>query len=190
MAKIDKEGTYKKLGEVIAARRLPSGDVVLQASSVEAREKLEKEEWIKVVAPPARILRQTFPVLVHGVKVTAYKKEEQEEGIQKIKKHNRRLHPGLNIVRFSWLWAEVKKKDGKEKTHSSLLLEIATPEMANKVKNKSLIENYKTRDCEVYNRKYRILRLAVGLVKTRPNPRVPDPTGNLGNPTRPYPFGY
>ena len=35
-------------------------------------------------------------------------------------------------------------------------------------------------------------RLAVGLVETRPDPRVPDPTGSLGNPTRPagYPRAY
>ena len=35
-------------------------------------------------------------------------------------------------------------------------------------------------------------RLAVGLVETRSDPRVPDPTGSLGNPTRPtgYPRAY
>ena len=35
-------------------------------------------------------------------------------------------------------------------------------------------------------------RLAVGLVETRPGPRVPNPTGSLGNLTRPagYPQAY
>ena len=42
LARIDKEATHKRYGELAATRRLPNGDLIFQASSVETREKLEE----------------------------------------------------------------------------------------------------------------------------------------------------
>ena len=107
-------------------------------------------------APSVRVLRQIFPIVVHGISINAYKKEEQKDGILRIKQQNLKLHPGMEIIRFSWPW--IKKKDGTDKAHSSLMLELATPEMANRVCAEGLIENYVIQDCETYDRRCRILQ--------------------------------
>ncbi|KAI4085755.1 MAG: hypothetical protein L6R37_008476, partial [Teloschistes peruensis] len=87
-------------GDIVAVYTKPAGDVVLITASVEGREALERgQEWATEAYSSAEVLRQTFPVIIHGVKKSAVKEEKQSEAIAKIIAENKRLHPDLQVVR-------------------------------------------------------------------------------------------
>ena len=75
--------------EVIAARRLLSGDILLSTLTEKARIILEKSnEWLQAIAPTAEVLRTTFPVFVHGVRVQGVNTSEQKRTITTIYEEN------------------------------------------------------------------------------------------------------
>jgi len=54
---------------IVAARRTIRGDIILNTTTIEARQELEEAtEWAKSVDPSARILRQTCLIGVYGVR--------------------------------------------------------------------------------------------------------------------------
>ena len=56
--------------EIIAAKRLLSGDILLLTLTEKARIILEKSnEWLQAVIPTAEILRTTFSVFIYGIRV-------------------------------------------------------------------------------------------------------------------------
>ena len=140
--------------QIIAARELKSGDISLQTASVEAREALEKEgTWLKSLADSTRILRQSFPLLVHGVCIAAVDTTNQEASIKEIVRKNQILHSGLEIMKISWpKWATKEKIAGVPKRYSSLLIEVATPEMGNRILEEGLLEGGQLKSCTRYNR--------------------------------------
>ena len=61
-------------GSIIAARRNQrrEGDIILQVATEQEKDTLEKNnEWIKESFKSAKLLRPTYPVMVHGVRVKA-----------------------------------------------------------------------------------------------------------------------
>lgn len=87
--------------EILAARRLPSGDILLSTLTEGARIALEKStEWLGAIAPTAEVLRTTFPVFVHGVRVEGVNTNEQDRAITTICEENSLLHPELEITRI------------------------------------------------------------------------------------------
>lgn len=55
-------------GRVLAARRLPSGDITITADSKETKELLERDgSWLAAVGQAAHVNRRKFPVMVHGM---------------------------------------------------------------------------------------------------------------------------
>ncbi|KAL9576043.1 MAG: hypothetical protein Q9212_007437 [Teloschistes hypoglaucus] len=127
--------------DIVAAFTKPAGEVVLITATVEAREALEKRrEWATVGYPSAEVKRQTFPVVVHGVRRAAIDIEKQEATITKIVEANQVLHPDLQIERVWWpAGASRLGPQGREKTASSLVLELVTPEEVNEVVRKGLV---------------------------------------------------
>jgi hypothetical protein len=127
--------------DIIAAHRTRSGDVVLNTVSVESRKKLEQEEeWARMVYPSAQVLKQTFPVIVHGVNKSTIDVANAIGTIQRLNKENASLHPGNKIVALSWpKMASRLTAEGKEKTVSSLLIEYRTTEEVNQVVRKGLV---------------------------------------------------
>jgi hypothetical protein len=56
--------------EIIAARRLPSGDILLSTLTEKARIIFKKSnKWLRAVTPTAEVLRTTFSVFVYSVRV-------------------------------------------------------------------------------------------------------------------------
>lgn len=149
-----KTGQLPNTQQIIAARELKSGDISLQMASVEAREALEKEEaWLKNLAISTKILKQSFPLLVHGVCIAAVDTTDQKKVIEEISRKNRVLHPGLEIRKITWpKWATREKAPGVPKKYSSLLIEVATAEMGNRILEEGLIEGSQLKMCVKYNR--------------------------------------
>lgn len=95
------------------------------------------------------MLRQTFPVLVHGIHKKAINVENQTASKENIQRQNETLHPGMEIIATSWpKFALRSKEDGTTKERSSLILKLATSEMTNRVLQERLIEGHNLLTCE------------------------------------------
>lgn len=151
---------HAETSQLVAARRLQNGDILLQAATVESRERLERNTgWEKQLFKSAKILKQTFPVLIHGVRLDAVPEGQEQQAVERITRQNEKYHPLLGISRVSWpKWAKTPKENGSPKQYSSLLVELLTPEAANEVVEKGLVEGYQLKTCTRYNRAIALLQ--------------------------------
>ena len=141
--------------EIIAAKRLPSGDILLSTLTEKARIELEKNNaWLRAVAPTAEVRRTTFPVFIHGVRVQGVNTNEQLRAIAAIRDENSQLHPGLEITRVSW----TKRAISEQKRYSSLILEAASPETANRIITHGLIHEGEIKTCIRFLSEARVTR--------------------------------
>jgi hypothetical protein len=70
LATIKTKEPKKAIKEVIAARRLLNGDILVLTLTEKARIKLEKSsDWLRVITSTAVVRRTTFPLHVHGVRI-------------------------------------------------------------------------------------------------------------------------
>lgn len=139
--------------EVAAVRWLPSGDALISVSNKEAKEKLEEEEkWTNCFGTSAHLLRRTYAVYVHGVKVNQINTDLQKESIGKIIKENEKWHKGLKIEKVTWPTKVLQNK----KNFSSLLIETTSPHTANQIINDGLIINYEVKHCEMFDKNCKI----------------------------------
>ena len=82
----------------MAAKHLQSGDILLQAATMETKEHLERNTgWEKLLFQSARVLRQTFSVLMHGVKLEMVPKGQEQQVAERIARHNEKYHPDMEI---------------------------------------------------------------------------------------------
>ena len=115
--------------------------------SEEARLTLERnQDWVRTVAPSARVIRATFPIMVHGVRVDAIDTLAQQNTITSIYEQNSRLHTNLEITRVGWM----KKAITQKKRYSSLIVETASPHIANAIIQGGLIIEGELKECEKY----------------------------------------
>ncbi|KAL8636927.1 MAG: hypothetical protein Q9228_005741 [Teloschistes exilis] len=126
---------YKTTEEIVAAHIRAPKDIILAASSMEAREKLEVlAHWASAAFPSAKVLRQTFQVAVQGAPIGLVNEEDQEEGLKKIADDNVRRNLNVKILSFAWpKHASRPKRDGSRKEASTLVLDVATPEEVNRL---------------------------------------------------------
>ena len=120
---------------VISARRLPSGDLVLHTTDQASRDRMARDStWAQKIAPSARVSCKTYPVMVHGVSIT-FQVKDQGQAIGVITRDNARLHQGLDVRRVAW----PRSVAGKGKARASLIVELGTPEQANRVLDEGLL---------------------------------------------------
>lgn len=143
----------KKRGDILAVRRLPSGDLELLACTVEARERMEKNErLLKKLALTATMVQRTYAVMAHGIRIDSVNTLNSQAFIKSLIKQNERLHPGLQISRITW----TRRALTKAKIHSSLIIEIATAAMANRFIKEGLLQEFSHRICEYFDRSSRM----------------------------------
>jgi phage gp45-like len=131
--------------KVLAARKLPSGDVLFVTHTEEARISLEKSnEWLQAVATSAKVKRNTFPVFVHAVRVDSVDTSKQTQAATKIYEQNQAVHPTLEVVRTAWM----KRALIEKKRYSSLILETSSAETANKLIKQGLVLEGEIKVCE------------------------------------------
>lgn len=86
---------------IVSLRKLGSEDVTLHAVSPEARATLKRSQtWVKGIAGSAQVMRRSFAVLAHDVRITL-DTSNQETAIKKFVKENARLHESLEILRIA-----------------------------------------------------------------------------------------
>ena len=128
--------------------------MALHAISIKARKQLEKKPlWANRIAESSRVLRRRFAVLAHGIRTT-FNTQNQATAIANLQNENKGLHEGLEILRVAW----PKKVIESNKLHSSLIIEVASEEMANRLINGGIIEFYGEHDCEYFEKGCRVLQ--------------------------------
>ena len=89
--------------QLVATRQLQSRNILLQVATVEARKQLERNiRWEKLLFESAKVLRQTFPILMHRVRVEAIPDSCEHEAVQKITIENQKYYPRIEILHVSW----------------------------------------------------------------------------------------
>lgn len=142
-----------KKGDVLAARRLPSGDIELLTSTLEAKARVEADAaLLKHVAPSAHAVPRTFAVMAHGIRIDSVDVVNPQASIKKLEAENKGLHPGLQVARISW----TRRALSGSKSSSSLIIEVPSAEMANRLIKEGLLQDYSHRLCEFYDRACRI----------------------------------
>jgi len=138
--------------DVLAARKLPSGDIQLHTTSSAARERLVKNDaWITVLAKEARITRRTYPVMVHAVGLDQIDVQDQAKSISKIISQNSGYHQGLRIERIAWSRSvAIAKAKGTGKTHAGLRVELPTQEAADKIIENGLLFDSELKNATLY----------------------------------------
>ena len=106
----------------------------MTAITITARESLEEEQACATAAfQSAQLQIKTFPVRVHGVRLTALGADEGA-AISRIIRENERIHPGLRIRSVRWVrCAQRNREDGSKKTCSTLHMELYIPEDVNRL---------------------------------------------------------
>jgi hypothetical protein len=144
---LSKINSYFTTGAKMAGiRRLPSRDIILQAIGREAKETLVRDtKWLSVViGKSATIIPERFSVFVHSVKVTNVETTDQEKALKKAQEDNETIHPGVKILRVAW----PKKALGR--TYSSMIVEVASPEEANRMIELGYVEGGEVKSCELF----------------------------------------
>jgi hypothetical protein len=133
-------------GKVLAARKLPSGDVVITADTEDTKRQLEKDgSWLSAVGQAAQVNCRKFPVMVHGMKVSV-DCSDQKEAIRQIMGQNAQLQNRVEILRVQW----PKRAAKLSKASSHLLLHLASPEQVNILVDEGLLFHSELRQCELY----------------------------------------
>ena len=129
------------------ARRLRSGDLLVQTTTVDAKEDLEKNTtWLTGRYASARVIRKTYPVIAHGIKVEGFSINAWPEAKKKLERDNQRLYPNLEIAGVRWL-----SNAYKTKKYSSLVLDLLTPEMADALILNGIISEKETKSVERFD---------------------------------------
>jgi len=135
-------------GQVVAIRRLPSGDALLTMDEEKSREAwLKDTKWLEVYGQGARVKRRAFIILAHGITVNQVQVQDQEAVRREIYKQNPKWQDQVEILRVAW----AKKLVRSGRTSRPLQVSVAEPEQANLIIESGLIWNHQIHECEPYN---------------------------------------
>ena len=137
----------QEVEQLETARRLRSGDLLIQATTVDAKEDLEKNTaWLTERYTSASVIRKTYPVIAHGIKVEGTNTSAWPEVRKRLKRDNQRSHPDLEIIGIRWL-----SNAYKTKKYSSLVLDLPTPEIADALILNGIVDAKETKSVERYD---------------------------------------
>ena len=108
--------------------------------------------WVKKLGTSAHVKQQSFPVLAHGVPTAYLARLSDEERARLLQKENERLHPGLRIVRTSWLRNPAYNKNPA----TAIIIEVASATQANRLITEGIIMQCELKPTELYESGCRI----------------------------------
>lgn len=126
------------LKEAIAARRLPSGDVDISVTRDEDRDAiLKKGTWAAILGTKGRIIKKPITIEISSVRIADIDLKEERSLLEGIKQENGTHIPGLLLEKAYWM----KKRHRANQTHSSLLAELPSKELAALLYRRGLVIN-------------------------------------------------
>lgn len=138
--------------KLVAAYQLKSGDLqIFTSTSAEIQELEQNRGWLKGLGDQAEIVVPTHGVIVHGVSTKSIKIEDQKTTIQQIPPDNYTVIPDAKISYVGWL-----TREGPLKRATSIVVEFATPEMANAVVYAGMVWEGQIHQCQLYDRACRV----------------------------------
>jgi hypothetical protein len=97
---VDQLNSVSMDGQIVAARNLPSGDIVLTTDEEATRTKwLTDQRWTAVLGKEARVKRREFVVLAHGIKVVQI--QDMRQAIEAIYSQNPKLQNTVEILQVA-----------------------------------------------------------------------------------------
>jgi hypothetical protein len=139
---------------IIAAKQLPSGDVLLHLNEAADKPRLQaNSEWTTKLGPSAKVYSKTFSILLHGVSTAGRFREDPSSLAKTIESENTKHHPGLKIKKISWL-----KKPDDQKRYSSLIVEVASAAHANRMITEGVLLRYEMKIAERFDRHSRVIQ--------------------------------
>ncbi|EDN03944.1 predicted protein [Histoplasma mississippiense (nom. inval.)] len=135
-------------GKVLAARCLPSGDIILTTDARETREALTKSStWLEVLGQKAKAKHTLYPVMVKGVPMGNTNWKEEQQAIKAIYAQNEGLRRGVQIERLS-----LRRNASLQAKVGSLVLSVTSPQQANLLVDNGLIIDSIFCDVEIFHR--------------------------------------
>lgn len=135
-------------GDAVAARRLPSGDVLVAFQGASEKQKWEaRPEVLHAFGTGARFRTREYTVLAHGVQVRSVNQADQTGAIEAIYAQNPRLRGIIRIVRVGWARRTVKSG----KRLAALHIGVAEPDQANLLIDTGLLMDSELHDCELFD---------------------------------------
>lgn len=132
---------------VVAARRLPSGDIMITFEDQQKRDLWAKSpKIIRAFGATARVKAREYTVIAHGIRVAAIDPAKKDTAITSIMAQNPRLQGHIEIVRLAWARKTIKLG----KRIAPLHIGVATPEQANTLIEQGLLLDSELHDCEVF----------------------------------------
>ena len=139
--------------KILAVRRLLSKDIIFSVLNENARLILERSlNWLQTITPSAHVICAMFLIMVHRVQMAGIDINNQQDAIVKIYEQNQRLYTGIEITQISWMRRVIKQK----KCYSSLIIEAASPSIANIIIRSELIVESKLKKCKRYKSEVRL----------------------------------
>jgi hypothetical protein len=87
----------------VAARRLPSGDVLITFDGEDSKRRWAKDPTIKeAFGSNACIQAREYTVMAHGLRVATVDMRDQKKAIEGIYRQNPNLREMVEIVRVGW----------------------------------------------------------------------------------------
>ena len=137
---------------MVAVRKLPSGDLRLFLTGERTKAALlQDRSWTARFGQSCSIAEDTYEVLVHSIRVNSIDPKRVED-VAKLQEENQALHNGLKITRVSWL----NRRHAPGKTHASLIVGVATEQMANGIIQRGLVSNFALHLAEYYSPESRL----------------------------------
>ena len=99
------------------------------ASSMIKKELKNNTQWIKAIENSVKILKKSYEIMMHEIRVQNVDAKKQNKTIEKLLKQNEMFHKNLNIIRMTWSKSVEKMK----KTYSSLIIETGFSEKINRI---------------------------------------------------------
>lgn len=125
---------YKPLTEqIVVARRVSSGNIILLIANIEVREALEKlsKQLNKGAYQIAIILRKLYSVAINNVPLRYYYNKDITITKQRVELNIKRLYSGLKLINIKVPLVNTRlDKYGKKKKYSTIIFNIAILQMA------------------------------------------------------------
>ncbi len=143
----------KTKSDVLTTRRLSSEDVKMMTKTKKIKKRvIINKIFVKNIASSTYIVRRTFEMLIHDVRVVDVQTINQQKTIRKIEKQNEALHSRLKIVKIIWF----KSVNNSNKKLTSLIIEIYNVEQSNRLIKNDLLNEYTYVTCELFVNNCRI----------------------------------
>lgn len=131
----------------MAVKKLPGGDLSLFLTNERTKATLlQDRSWTACFGKSCSIAENIYRVLVHSIRVDSVNPRRAED-VAKLQEESQALYDGLKITRLSWL----NRGHAPGKTHGSLIVGVATEQMANWIIRRGLVSNFAIHLAEYYN---------------------------------------